>query len=115
MTTSRLDAQIMELMAPFVAQIAALDSIPGISRRIAEVLIAEIGVDMTPFESAQRLASWAGMCPGNHASAGKRQSGQTRKGSPWLRRALTESTRSGPDEEQISVGSIPSDCGPARR
>lgn len=86
----RLDAQLQELMTPYIAQIAALDSIPGVSRRIAEVLIAEIGVDMTPFASAQRLASWAGMCPGNHESAGKRQSGRTRKGSPWLRRALTE-------------------------
>ena len=45
---------------------------------------------MAPFESAERLASWAGMCPGNHESGGKRQSGKTRKGSPWLRRALTE-------------------------
>jgi transposase len=87
---ARLDAQITELMTPYIVQLAALDSIPGISRRIAEVLIAEIGVDMTPFASAQRLASWAGMCPGNHASAGKRQSGKTRKGSPWLRRVLTE-------------------------
>jgi transposase len=78
------------VVAPFVVQIEHLDSIPGVSRRIAEVLIAEVGVDMTPFESAERLASWAGMCPGNHESAGKRQSGRTRKGSPWLRRALTE-------------------------
>ena len=77
-------------MTPYVVQLAALDTIPGVSRRIAEVLIAEIGVDMTPFASAERLASWAGMCPGNHASAGKRKSGKTRKGSPWLRRALTE-------------------------
>jgi transposase len=89
-TMARLDAQITELMTPYSVQLAALDSIPGISRRIAEVLIAEIGVDMAPFASAQRLASWAGLCPGNHASAGKRQSGKTRKGSPWLRRALTE-------------------------
>jgi transposase len=87
---ARLDAQIAEVVAPFVVQIEHLDSIPGVSRRIAEVLIAEVGVDMTPFESAERLASWAGMCPGNHESAGKRQSGRTRKGSPWLRRALTE-------------------------
>jgi transposase len=86
----RLEAQITELMTPFVAQIEYLDSIPGVSRRIAEVLIAEVGVDMAPFESAERLASWAGMCPGNHESGGKRQSGKTRKGSPWLRRALTE-------------------------
>jgi transposase len=54
------------------------------------VLIAEVGADMRPFESAERLASWAGMCPGHHESAGKRQSGRTRKGRPWLRRALTE-------------------------
>jgi transposase len=87
---ARLDTQIMELMTPYVAQLEALDSIPGVSRRIAEVLIAEIGVDMTPFASAERLVSWAGMCPGNHESAGKRKSGRTRKGSPWLRRALTE-------------------------
>jgi transposase len=87
---ARLDAHITELMTPFVTQLAALDSIPGVSRRVAEVLIAEIGADMTPFASAQRLASWAGMCPGNHESAGKRKSGKTRKGSPWLRRALTE-------------------------
>ena len=77
-------------MRPYVAQMEALDSIPGISRRLGEVLIAKIGVDMTPFENAERLASWAGMCPGKHSSAGKRQSGKTRKGSPWLRRALTE-------------------------
>jgi transposase len=77
-------------MTPSIAQLAALDSIPGVSRRIAEVLIAESGVDMTPFASAQRLASWAGMCPGHHASAGNRKLGKTRKGSPWLRRALTE-------------------------
>jgi transposase len=77
-------------MTPFVAQLAALDSIPGVSRRVAEVLTAEIGADMMPFASAERLAFWAGMCPGNHESAGKRKSGKTRKGSPWLRRALTE-------------------------
>jgi transposase len=87
---ARLDAQITELMAPFVAQLEALDSIPGVSRRIAEVLVAEVGVDMTPFESAERLAAWAGMCPGNHEGAGKHKSGKTRKGSPWLRRALTQ-------------------------
>jgi transposase len=86
----RLSTEIADLMTPFTAHLERLDSIPGVSRRIAEVLVAEIGVDMTPFATAQRLASWAGMCPGNHASAGKRHSGKTRKGSPWLRRALTE-------------------------
>jgi transposase len=86
----RLDAQITELMTPYVAQLAELNSIPGVSRRSAEGLLAEIGVALTPFASAQRLASWASMCPGNHASAGKRNSKKTRKGSPWLCRALTE-------------------------
>jgi len=61
-----------------------------VSQRIAEGLSAESGVDMTPFANAQRLASWAGMCPGNPESAGRRKSGKTRQGSPWLRRALAE-------------------------
>jgi transposase len=87
---ARLDKEIAAMLQPLEAELAQLDSIPGVSQRIAEVLIAEIGVDMTPFARAQRLASWAGMCPGNHASAGRRKSGKTRQGSPWLRRALTE-------------------------
>jgi transposase len=87
---ARLDSEIVAMLQPFQAELAQLDSIPGVSQRIAEVLIAEIGVDMTPFATAQRLASWAGMCLGNHESAGRRKSGKTRQGSPWLRRALTE-------------------------
>lgn len=86
----RLDQEIEEQMRPFEAELRRLDSIPGVSRRIAEVLIAEVGVDMKPFPSAQHLASWAGMCPGNDVSAGKRKSGRTRKGSRWLRSALIE-------------------------
>jgi transposase len=70
--------------------IVLLCSIPGISRRAAEVILAEIGLDMSRFPSAGHLASWAGMCPGNHESAGKRLSGRTRKGSPWLRKILVE-------------------------
>lgn len=70
--------------------IVLLCSIPGISRRAAEAILAEIGRDMTRFPSAHHLASWAGMCPGNHESAGKRLSGRTRKGSPWLRLILVE-------------------------
>lgn len=68
-----------------------MDTIPGVDRRTAEVLIAEIGVDMGRFPTHRHLASWAGMCPGNDQSAGKRRSGKTRKGSKWLRSALTES------------------------
>lgn len=67
-----------------------LCSIPGISQRSAEGILAEIGLDMAHFPSAGHLASWAGMCPGNSESAGKRLSGKTRKGSPWLRVLLVE-------------------------
>ena len=67
-----------------------LDTIPGVNQRLAEIILAEIGTDMRRFPSARHLASWAGMCPGNHQSAGKRLSGQTRKGDRWLRQALIE-------------------------
>jgi len=87
---AQLDQQIQEQMRPFAAALAAWDSLPGINQRIAEIVVAEIGADLLPFEDADHLASWAGMCPGNHESAGRRYSGKTRKGSPWLRRALVE-------------------------
>ena len=67
-----------------------LCTIPGVGRRAAEVIITETGGDMSAFPSAKQLASWAGMCPGNDESAGKRRSGRTRKGSKWLRVALVE-------------------------
>lgn len=86
----RLDAQIAEQMRPFEAALARWDSLPGINQRLAEIIVAEIGADLQPFEDAEHLASWAGMCPGNNESAGKRKSGKTRKGSKWLRRALVE-------------------------
>jgi transposase len=70
--------------------IALLDTIPGVGQRAAEILIAEIGSDMRRFPSAKHLASWAGMCPGNHESGGKRLSGRTRKGNRWLRQVLVE-------------------------
>lgn len=86
----RLSDKIEELCRPFVPQIEKLQQIPGVSQRAAQILVAEIGVDMTRFASDKHLASWAGMCPGNHESAGKRQSGRRRKGSTWLRAVLTE-------------------------
>ena len=86
----RLSGDIEAMLAPFAWAIDLLDTIPGVNRRSAEVLIAECGADMTRFGSAQRLASWAGMCPGNNESAGKHFSGKTRKGSKWLRTALVE-------------------------
>jgi transposase len=69
-------------------------TIPGVGRRVAEVLIAEIGLDLSMFPSAAHLASWAGICPGNNASGGKRRTGKTRHGSMWLRIALTEAAQS---------------------
>jgi transposase len=86
----RLSGEIAERLRPFQAEIERLDTIPGINRLIAEVLLAEIGPDMNRFPDAHHLASWAGMCPGHHESGGKRQSGKTRKGNRWLRRALIE-------------------------
>ena len=87
----RLSAEIETLTAPLLAQVELLDTIPGVNRRSAEVILAEIGTDMSRFPSANHLASWSGMCPGNNESAGKRFSGKTRKGSKWLRACLTES------------------------
>jgi transposase len=85
-----VSAEIAVRLAPFAAELAALDTIPGVGMRTAEVLVAEIGTDMTRFPTAGHLASWAGMCPGHNERAGKRRSGRTRKGSPWLRTALVE-------------------------
>ena len=86
----QLSTEIAERLHPFEPQLVALDSIPGIGRWSAEVILAEIGPDMRRFPTAGHLASWAGMCPGHNESAGKRRSGKTRKGSPWLRVTLTE-------------------------
>jgi transposase len=87
---ARLDQRIAELTRPQQPVLERLDAIPGIDRRIAEVLIAEIGPDVTPFPTDAHLASWAGVCPGNNESAGKKRSGKTTKGSRWLRQALVQ-------------------------
>jgi transposase len=81
-------------LRPFAHQLELLTTIPGISRRTAEIVLAEVGPDLTRFGSARQLASWAGLCPGNHESAGRRHGGTTRKGSPWLRSALVVSAAS---------------------
>ncbi|MDP9273223.1 MAG: IS110 family transposase [Chloroflexota bacterium] len=85
-----LSEAIAEQLAPFAAAVELLCTIPGVQRRTAEVIVAEIGADMSRFPSARHLASWAGQCPGNDRSAGKRRSGKTRHGSKWLDTALTE-------------------------
>ena len=86
----RLSDAIEEQVAPFARQVDLLCTIPGVQRRTAEVIIAETGGDMNAFPTAKQLASWAGVCPGNDRSAGKRRSGKARKGSKWLRAALAE-------------------------
>jgi transposase len=89
----RLSAEIERVIAPFGSQVELLDSIPGIDRRCAEAIVAEIGVDMARFGDAAHLASWAGVCPGQHESAGKRGTGKTRKGSKWLQVHLHEAAK----------------------
>jgi transposase len=89
-TIARLDQRVDELISPFAAQRDLLMTIPGIKKRNAEIVIGEIGVDMTRFATAAHLASWAGMCPGNNESAGKHRSGKSRHGDPWLQSALVE-------------------------
>jgi transposase len=88
---TRIGEEVESCSDPFVKEaVALLDSIPGVGERTAQTIIAEIGVDMGRFPSAKHLASWAGVCPGNNESAGKRKSGQTTKGSKSLRTALVE-------------------------
>jgi transposase len=84
----QLSARIEEQMRPFAAQLARLATIPGVGQSVAEVIVAETGADMGRFDTAAHLASWAGVCPGQHESAGKRRSGKTRHGNRWLLGAL---------------------------
>jgi transposase len=87
----RLTARIGEVMsAPLGEAVQRLATIPGIDARAAESILAEIGTDMGQFPTAGHLASWTGLCPGNHQSAGKRQSGRTTKGNRWLRTTLVQ-------------------------
>jgi len=86
----RLGARIEEALAPFAEAEGRLQTIPGVSQRVAETVVAEVGPRMEQFPSADHLASWAGMCPGNNESAGKRRSGRITKGNRWLKRILVQ-------------------------
>jgi transposase len=86
----RLGVRIEEKMAPFAQAQQNLETIPGVSQRVAETVVAEIGVDRKQFPNASHLASWAGMCSGNNESAGKRRSGRITKGNRWLKRILVQ-------------------------
>ena len=89
-TIEQLSGEIEEAMRPFQQQLQHLITIPGVHTRVAQVIIAETGADMSRFPTPAHLASWAGMCPGNNESAGRHFSGRTRKGNRWLRSALGE-------------------------
>jgi len=87
----QLDRRIGEVMGPLEkTALEMLDEIPGINRRAAENILAEIGADMSPFPTAGHLASWAGLCPGNHQSGGKRGSGRMPDGNRWLKATLNQ-------------------------
>jgi transposase len=89
--SEQVKLEVAKCSDPFVAEaVELLQTIPGVGERVAEVIISEIGVEMGRFPSDQHLASWAGMCPGNNESAGKRRSGHTTKGSIYLRTALVQ-------------------------
>jgi transposase len=96
----QLDKAIQDKIQPFEAVVAVWDSLPGIGTRLAQIIVAEIGADLKPFEDAEHLASWSGMCPGNNESGGKRRQGKTRRGSKWLRRALTEAAHAAARKKQ---------------
>jgi transposase len=87
---ARFDAYLLAGLESERPVLALLQTIPGIDLIGAALLIVEIGADMSVFGSADRLASWVGICPGNHESAGKRKSGRVRKGNPYVRRVLCE-------------------------
>lgn len=87
-TITRFDAQITEACRPFSEVVERLDTIPGVGRETAQLIVSEIGVAMTRFPSAHHLAAWAGVAPGNHESGGKRLSGRVRKGNQALRKGL---------------------------
>lgn len=89
-TVERLDAEIEEMMRPFDAEFARLDEVPGLNRRTIEDILAELGTDMSRFRSSAHCSSWAGLCPTNNESAGKRHRTRLRNGSVWLKTSLVQ-------------------------
>jgi transposase len=85
-----LEQRIQEKLKPYEAQLALLQEIPGVDGTLAAVILAELGIDMKAFGNVSQLASWAGVCPGNHESAGKRKSSRIPKGNVYLKTALVE-------------------------
>jgi transposase len=86
----QLEQEVARRLSPFEESIALLMTIPGISRRSATIILSELGTDMAAFPSAAHLASWVGLCPGSHLSAGKRRNGKPTKGNSYLRSVLVQ-------------------------
>jgi len=86
----QFEARIEEQIRPFASAVETWSSLPGIEKVTAWTIVAEMGADMTQFPTAAQAASWACLCPGQHESGGKRQSGRTRSGNVWLRGAFTQ-------------------------
>ena len=108
---AELDRHVEAVIAPFADAVGLLTTIPGVGQRTAEVVIAEIGVDMGRFPTAGHLASWAGMCPGSYESAGKNRSGRARRGNNALASRLCEAAWPGcaprtPTSRPSSAGSV---------
>jgi len=102
----RLTQATAERMHADEPALQVVDTIPGVGRRIAEDVLAEIGTDMTRFPSEAHLASWAGVCPGNDESAGKRQSGRARHGNPYVRTALVEAAHAAARTKDTYLGAL---------
>ena len=103
-TNERIEVEVAQDHHPEVAEaVELLKTIPGVGQSVAQTVIAEIGVDMGRFPSDAHLSSWAGMCPGNNESAGKRRSGKTTKGSPYLRAALVQAAWAASCTKQTSL------------
>lgn len=89
---ARISREVAKRMDPFKEKVELLCTIPGVELKTAQNIVAEIGVDMSRFPTHRHLASWAGLCPGNNESAGKRKSGRTTKGDNWFRRTMIEAS-----------------------
>lgn len=105
-TISRFDAEIETYCRPFEEAVERLDTIPGVGRQTAEIIVAEIGTDMACFPSARHLCAWAGVAPGNDESAGKRRSGKTRKGDRALRSALVQAAHAASHTKNTYLGAL---------
>ena len=99
-----LEQRIQQKLEPYAAELALLDEIPGVDWTLAEVLIAELGADMSVFHNVSQMASWAGVCPGNNESAGKRKSSRIPKGNVYLKTALVEAATPQPKPKALTSG-----------